>query len=106
MKKGILLAALSLLAVGCSKNESVNTPDTPVNAKAIRIGQSVQGVTRAAVTEGSDVTATILMHDAPATNWGGFIAVKKNDIDGAGALQDVLPYLLLLSRRVLLRTWC
>ena len=58
MKTRIGLAVLALLAAGCSESENMSTPETPVNAKAIRIGQSVQGTTRAAVVEGSLVTAT------------------------------------------------
>lgn len=86
MKTKIAMAALALLAVSCSKNDNMGTPDSPVNAKAIRIGQSVQGVTRAVVTDGSDVTATVLMRDASETDWTSFNAEKKNDIQ-SGSLQ-------------------
>lgn len=86
MKTRFFLAALSLLAVGCSKNENVSTPDVPVHAKAIQIGQNVQGLTRAVVAEGSNVTATVLMRDN-SDSWMAFIAVKKNDIGGDGTLQ-------------------
>lgn len=86
MKTKIAMAALALLAVSCSKNDNMGTPDAAVNAKAIRIGQSVQGVTRAVVTDGSDVTATVLMRDASETNWTSFTAEKKNDIQ-SGSLQ-------------------
>lgn len=80
------MALLAVLAVGCSKNENMNNPEIPVDAKAIRIGQRVQGVTRAVVTDGSDVTATVLMCDGDAADWSSFTAVKKNVITG-GALQ-------------------
>lgn len=80
MKTRIALAALALLAVGCSKNENMSAPESPVNAKAIQIGQNVQGVTRAVISEGSAVTATVLMRDASASDWSSFTAIKKNDI--------------------------
>ena len=80
MKTRIGLAILALLAAGCSESENMSTPETPVNAKAIRIGQSVQGTTRAAVIEGSDVTATVLMCDGNTADWTGFTPTYKNDI--------------------------
>lgn len=78
------MALLALLAVGCSENENMSNPEIPVNAKPIQVGQRVQGVTRAVVTEGSSVTATVLMCDGATADWSGFTAVKKNTItDGA-----------------------
>lgn len=87
MKTRIGLAILALLAAGCSESENMGTPEAPVNAKAIRIGQSVQGTTRAAVVEGSDVTATVLMCDGNTADWTGFVAKKANSIT-SGTLSD------------------
>ena len=87
MKTRIGLAVLALLAAGCSESENMGTPEAPVNAKAIRIGQSVQGTTRAAVVEGSDVTATVLMCDGNTADWTGFVAKKANSII-SGELKD------------------
>lgn len=80
------MALLALLAVGCSENENMSNPEIPVNAKPIQVGQRVQGVTRAVVTEGSSVTATVLMCDGAIADWGSFTAVKKNTITN-GALE-------------------
>lgn len=74
------MALLALLAVGCSENENMSNPEIPVNAKPIQVGLRVQGVTRAVVTEGSSVTATVLMCDGAIADWGSFTAVKKNTI--------------------------
>ncbi|MCD8080851.1 MAG: fimbrillin family protein [Bacteroides sp.] len=82
MKTRIGLAALLLLATGCTGNEYTVTPEPPVNARAIRIGQSVQGITRAAVTDGSSVTATVLMCDGATAAWTGFTPVYKNELFG------------------------
>lgn len=88
MKTRIGLAVLALLAVGCSESENTNTPDVQVNAKAIRIGQSVQGLTRAVVADGNNVSATVLMCDGAAADWSSFIAVRSNDItSGTGELK-------------------
>ncbi len=86
MRTRITLAALALLAVSCSENEKASTPEVPVNAKAIHIGQSVQGLTRAVVEDGANVTATVLMCDGETENWAGFVAKKTNDINN-GALE-------------------
>lgn len=80
MRTRIGMALLALLAVGCSENENMSNPEIPVNAKPIQVGQRVQGVTRAVVTEGSSVTATVLMCDGAIADWGSFTAVKKNTI--------------------------
>lgn len=80
MRTRIGMALLALLAVGCSENENMSNPEIPVNAKPIQVGQRVQGVTRAVVTDGSSVTATVLMCDGAIADWGGFTAVKKNTI--------------------------
>ena len=87
MKTRIGLAVLALLAAGCSESENMGTPEAPVNAKAIRIGQSVQGTTRAAVVEGSLVTATVLMCDGESADWTGFTPKYKNTIEN-GELKD------------------
>lgn len=81
MKTRIGFAALLLLAAGCSKNEEISMPEAPVNARAIRIGQSVQGLTRAVVTNGSDVTATVLMCDGATADWTNFNPVYQNQLD-------------------------
>lgn len=86
MRTRIGMALLALLAVGCSENENMSNPEIPVNAKPIQVGQRVQGVTRAVVTEGSSVTATVLMCDGAIADWSGFTAVKKNTIT-EGALE-------------------
>lgn len=86
MRTRLGLAALALLAVSCSENENMGTPEVQVNAKAIRIGQSVQGMTRAVVADGSDVTATVLMCDGESATWTSFAAVNSNTITSEGVL--------------------
>lgn len=87
MRTRICLAVLALLAAGCSESEDTSTPEVQVNAKAIRIGQSVQGMTRAVVADGNDVSATVLMCDGAGADWSGFVAVSSNTITtGTGAL--------------------
>ena len=83
MRTRICLAVLALLAAGCSESEDTNTPEVQVNAKAIRIGQSVQGMTRAAVENGSAVSATVLMCDGETADWSNFTAVSSNGINSS-----------------------
>lgn len=85
MKKTILsMAALALLMASCSNNESDElNPSAQANVTPIRIGSTISGVeTKAAVTAGSDVTATILMCDGASASWDGFTAVTENTING------------------------
>lgn len=88
MKTKLSLALLTLLiAAGCSESDQSNLPDSPVNAVPIRIGQSVNAVSRAVAENGTSVTATILRCDGDApSNWSGFTKVDKNVIDGSKQL--------------------
>lgn len=87
MKTKMSLALLTLLlAAGCAENDQINLPDiTPVNAVPINLGQQVTALTRAAATDGVQVSATILMCDgaegATAVDWTKFNKVDKNVIN-------------------------
>lgn len=87
MKTKMSLALLTLLlAAGCAENDQINLPDTtPVNAVPINLGQQVSALTRAAATDGVQVSATILMCDgaegATVVDWAKFNKVDKNVID-------------------------
>lgn len=85
MKTKLSVAAMALLLASCSSNDNDLLPENPVNATPIQVSQSVQGMvkTRAAVAEGSSVTATVLMHDGTASDWTGFTAVAKNVLDAS-----------------------
>lgn len=79
-------AAAALTMAACSSNEiEENTVEHPRNAVAIRIGQTVEGVTaRAAVENGSPVTATVLTAnystDYNATAWSRFTPQLTNEL--------------------------
>lgn len=79
-------AAAALTMAACSSNEiEENTVEHPRNAVAIRIGQTVEGVTaRAAVENGSPVTATVLTanYTTPyaATAWNSFTPQLTNEL--------------------------
>lgn len=80
-------AAAALMMAACSSNEiEENTVEHPRNAVAIRIGQTVEGVTaRAAVENGSPVTATVLTANytsnyAP-TAWSNFTPQLTNELN-------------------------
>lgn len=85
MKKMVSMAVLALLAMGCSSDDTneIPVPETPVNADVIRINQTVEGMTasKAAVVNGSDVTASVLMRDGSSQTWEGFTVVKENTIE-------------------------
>lgn len=85
MKKMVSMAVLALLAMGCSSDNSneIPVPETPVNADVISINQTVEGMTasKAAVVNGSVVTASVLMRDGSSAAWEGFTVVEQNTID-------------------------
>lgn len=80
MKMKFYPVVFALLAVACTRSEENEPVSQPVDAVAIRVQQSVTGVTRAAVNEGSEVNTTLLMCDA--NNWSAFTAKKQNNISG------------------------
>lgn len=83
MKKEFTMIAIALLALSsCTENELQE--QTAANAVAIRMGQSVQGMTttRAVVNNGSTVTAKVLMVDGVTPAWAGVTAVTSNTIVG------------------------
>lgn len=85
MKKMVSMAVLALLAMGCSSDDTneIPVPETPVNADVISINQTVEGMTasKAAVVNGSEVTASVLMRDGDSQTWEGFTVVEQNTID-------------------------
>lgn len=85
MKKMVSMAVLALLAMGCSSDNSneIPVPETPVNADVISINQTVEGMTasKAAVVNGSEVTASVLMRDGESKTWEGFTVVEQNTIE-------------------------
>lgn len=84
------VALLTLLIVtGCTENDQMNLPETPVNAVAINLGQQVNAVSRAVASEGVNVSATLLMcdgSDASTADWSKFSKVEKNEIDASNQL--------------------
>lgn len=91
MKKQLLYGAtVAIILAACSNNETegIDTPQ-PNNAVPIRIGQTVEGMTaRAAVENGSRVTATVLTvnysSSYAATVWNNFKAQYSNVINPSG----------------------
>lgn len=85
MKTKMSVALLTLLiSAGCTDNEQITLPETPVNAVAIQLGQQVNAVSRAVASDGVNVSATLLMCDgsSPSTaDWGQFAKVDKNVIE-------------------------
>lgn len=93
MKKVLCMAAIALLAASCSNNEeNIPTPDGVLGAKAIQIGQTVQGVTtKAAIVNHSKVEATVLMLDDDndnSPNWDNYVLHEGNTLDGQGKLAN------------------
>ena len=88
MKRQLLYgAAVAMMLAACSNNETEGLSDQPENAVAIRIGQSVEGVTaRGVIENGSDVTATVLTakYSAPynASTWNSFSPLTKDELTG------------------------
>lgn len=87
MKKQVLYGAtVAIILAACSNNETegINTPQ-PNNAVPIRIGQTVEGMTaRAAVENGSRVTATVLTanYTSPGSpDWSSFTAQSFNELN-------------------------
>lgn len=89
MKRQVLYgAALVMVLAACSNNETegIDTPQ-PKNAVPIRIGQTVEGMTaRAAVENGSKVTATVLTKNYSssynaATVWQNFTPQYSNELN-------------------------
>ena len=91
MKKVLCMAAVALLTASCSNNEeNIPVPEEKIDAVAIEITQKVKGVvTKAPVTSGNQVTATVVMVDAAGTtaNWAGFTPVTSNTVTG-GTFSD------------------
>lgn len=87
MKKVLCMAALALAAMSCSdsENEIPQPSPTPVNTQAIQVGQTIKGLTKAAIVDGSNVTATVLMCDAASNNWVNFVPREKNLLDANNA---------------------
>lgn len=90
MKKVLCMAALALAAMSCSDNENeIPQPaPTPTNAQAIQIGQTIKGLTKAAIVDGSNVTATVLMCDAASNNWVNFTPREKNILNASNAFEN------------------
>lgn len=80
----VSMAVLALLAMGCSSDDTneIPVPETPMNADVISINQTVEGMTasKAAVVNGSVVTASVLMRDGSSDTWEGFKVVEQNTI--------------------------
>lgn len=87
MNRHLLYCAAALMMAACSSNEiEENGAETPRNAVAIRIGQTVEGVTaRAAVENGSPVTATVLTanytNSYTAAIWNSFTPRYANELN-------------------------
>lgn len=92
MKNVLCMAAVALLAASCSNNdENVPTPEGKINATAINLTQTVKGVTtKAVVTNGSEVTATVVMVDASSTtaDWSAFNPVTSNTVNSGGSFES------------------
>lgn len=90
MKKVLCMAALALAAMSCSDNanEIPQPGPTPANAQAIQIGQTIKGLTKAAIVNGSNVTATVLMCDAASNNWVNFVPREKNILNASNAFEN------------------
>lgn len=92
MKKVLCMAAVVLLTASCSNNdENVPTPGEAINAPAIRISQSVSGIsTKAPVATGQEVTATVGMVDASdaTADWTKFTQVTANKVNGSGTFDN------------------
>lgn len=91
MKKYLSMAALALIAAGCSSNdENIPEPEVVNNAELIVINQRVQGIeTKSVIAEKSSVSATVVMCDvanggASSADWSNFVARTKNDPKGEG----------------------
>lgn len=88
MKKVLCMAAVALLAASCSNNEeNIPTPESEINAPAIHISQLVSGIsTKAPVTAGKEVTATVVMVDASGStaDWTKFSQVTTNTVNASG----------------------
>lgn len=91
MKKYLSMAALALIAAGCSSNdENIPEPEVVNNAELIVINQRVQGIeTKSVIAENSSVSATVVMCDvasggASSADWSNFVARTKNDPKGEG----------------------
>lgn len=98
MKKHLLYCAAAALICSACHNESEDFEKIqPQNAVSIRIGQKVEGLTaRAAVDNGSQVSATILTigydNQYDASVWNGFAPKYTNVIDnGSGSATLTIP---------------
>lgn len=90
MKKYLSMAALALIAAGCSSNdENIPEPEVVNNAELIVINQRVQGIeTKSVIAENSSVSATVVMCDVAqgggsSADWSSFVAHAKNEPTGS-----------------------
>lgn len=92
MKKVLCMAAVALLTASCSNNEeNIPVPESKINAPAIHISQSVSGIsTKAPVTAGKEVTATVVMVDAAGStaDWTKFNQVTTNTVSASGTFEE------------------
>lgn len=96
MKKILSMAALALMVASCSNDdENVKIDNGEAsNAVAIEISQKVAGVeSKAAITPGSKMQATIIMVDAGASDannpdFSAFIPKKENTLDESNNLNS------------------
>lgn len=95
MKKYLSMAALALIAAGCSSNdENIPEPEVVNNAELIVINQRVQGIeTKSVIAENSSVSATVVMCDVAsggeaAKKWESFVARAANTPTKDGGFND------------------
>lgn len=95
MKKYLSMAALALIAAGCSSNdENIPEPEVVNNAELIVINQRVQGIeTKSVITEKSSVSATVVMCDVASggnaeKKWDSFVARAANTPSSDGAFAN------------------
>lgn len=95
MKKYLSMAALALIAAGCSSNdENIPEPEVVNNAELIVINQRVQGIeTKSVIAENSSVSATVVMCDVAnsgdaAKKWESFVSRAANTPTKDGGFND------------------
>lgn len=89
MKKILTMAAVVLLAAGCSNDDESRgiTPNTGKEPVAIKLTQTVSGLsTKAPITNGSPVEGMVVMVDVESGHqhdWASFTPIYKNVLDGS-----------------------